>query len=324
MHFRILPLKTWSMKYSKQNIKRRIFTQSHLKGDLFPDSFLEVCLLTLAHKCLFQENNSDLGQRRFKERTQIKDFLEQGDIVSLGYLARNTGQVFRRVLLLFYPGPLSSPAAEHPWEEADRPACVCSVLRKTLISFIKDAGFPKCQRHSFCVKQTSRRQQRMQGTGTWNLTHRHCWEPAARARDCIADQGTASHLCGGLIFAPAPSPGPTSCSSNGCQVESGPDRIELSAPCCVLIYCFRHFHIGFIFTHSTAAAQSSQSLPGRVAPECGYLAPGNGFLHSRAQVRPSESAAARPELGIGCHPSNMPRCDTDARTGPFSQQERKL
>lgn len=86
------------MKYSKQNIKRRIFTQSHLKGNLFPDSFLEVCLLTLSHKCLFQENNSDLGQRRFKERTQIKDFLEQGDIVSLGYLAQNTGQVFRRFL----------------------------------------------------------------------------------------------------------------------------------------------------------------------------------------------------------------------------------
>lgn len=144
------------------------------------------------------------------------------------------------------------------------------------------------------------------------------------ARDCLADLGTASHLCGGLIFAPAPSPGPTSCSNNGCQVESGPDRIELSAPCCVLIYCLRHFHIGFIFTHSTAAAQSSQSLPGRVAPGCGYLAPGNGFLHSRAQVRPSKGAAARPELGIGRHPSNMRRCDTDARTGPFRQQERKL
>lgn len=60
-----------------------------------------------------------------------------------------------------------------------------------------------------------------------------------------------SNPLGMIIFAPVPLRCPTSCSSNGCQVLFGLGRIKLSPPCRVLIYCFRHFHIWFIFTRST-------------------------------------------------------------------------
>lgn len=72
----------------------------------------------------------------------------------------------------------------------------------------------------------------------------------------------ASNHLGMIIFAPVPLRCPTSQSRNGCQVLFGLERIKLSPPCCVLIYCFRHFHIGFILTHSAAAWGSRASWLG--------------------------------------------------------------
>lgn len=82
-----------------------------------------------------------------------------------------------------------------------------------------------------------------------NSVYKHyktlCWFPPGITLypDC-----SASNQLGMIIFAPVPLRCPTSWSSNGCQVLFGLERIKLSPPCCVLIYCFRHFHIWFIFT----------------------------------------------------------------------------
>lgn len=51
-----------------------------------------------------------------------------------------------------------------------------------------------------------------------------------------------------IIFAPVPLRCPSSCGSNGCQVLFGLAGIKPSLPCCVLIYCLRHFHIWLIFS----------------------------------------------------------------------------
>lgn len=69
----------------------------------------------------------------------------------------------------------------------------------------------------------------------------------------------ASNQLGMIIFAPVPLRCPTSSTSNGCRVLFGLERIKLSPPCCVLIYCFRHFHIWFIFALSAAARRSCGS-----------------------------------------------------------------
>lgn len=69
----------------------------------------------------------------------------------------------------------------------------------------------------------------------------------------------ASNQLGMIIFAPVLLRCPTSYSSNGCQVLFGLERIKLSPPCCVLIYCFRHFHIWLIFTRSATARWSCAS-----------------------------------------------------------------
>lgn len=90
----------------------------------------------------------------------------------------------------------------------------------------------------------------------------------------------ASNHLGMIIFAPVPLRCPTSRSRNGCQVLFGLERIKLSPPCCALIYCFRHFHIGFILTRSAAArgSRASRLGPREMALDRGTVpaSPGDG------------------------------------------------
>lgn len=117
----------------------------------------------------------------------------------------------------------------------------------------------------------------------------------------------ASNQLGMIIFAPVPLRCPTSYGSNGCQVLFGLERIKLSPPCCALIYCFRHFHIWFIFARSAASRRSCAS--GR--PER------NGFgLGATAPAAPGERAAAP------ARPGNLPRCDAAAKP-PAPQSTRE-
>lgn len=136
-----------------------------------------------------------------------------------------------------------------------------------------------------------------------------------------------------FIFAPDLSLGPTSWNNNGCQVESGRERIKLSPPLPCVNLLLQTFSYLIHFHPLRCRCTKFSGSAGPSGP--GAWIPGTGkWLSSQhtAQVWPSEGTA---ELAPGAgnrppfpaHTTARGRClgvTPKPKKGLFSKQERKL